>query len=145
VRLPMRCSLILVLLTSAFMVACIQIQETQKVPVIEVNFSHYIISGQHIVKINSLKKVEVESDKVRATTSPPFPGIHIFAIYPLKGKIQISPIAFTNLNVEGEITVYIGMEKDKLPETGTNITVVLEVRDAEGKRMAADRGVVKWI
>jgi hypothetical protein len=135
----------LLLLVSIFLMACVQTQETQKVPVIEVNFNHYLISGQHVVKINSLKKVEVEKDKVRITTSPPFPGIHVFAIYPLEGKVQISPIAFTNLNVEGEITVYLGIEKDKLPQTGTNITVVVEVRDAGGKRLAVDRGVVKWV
>jgi len=138
-----RGSLILILLTSTIMVACIQNQE-QKVPVIEVNFSHYVISGQHVVKINSLRKVEVEKDRVRVTTSPPFPGIHIFAIYPLKGRVEISPIAFTNLDAEGEITAYLGIEKDKLPETGTNITVVVEVRDASGKTMAVDRGVVRW-
>lgn len=135
---------ILILLLAAFMVACVQNFEAVKVPVIEVNFSHYLISGQHVVKINSLRKVEVEKNKVRITTSPPFPGIHVFAIYPKNGKVLISPVAFTSINVEGETTVYLGIEKDKLPERGTNITVVVEVRDANGKRLAADRGVVKW-
>lgn len=140
-------SLILIsfIIMSALTMACVQNQGVQKVPVIEVNFTHYLISGQHIVKINSLKKIEVEKDRVKITTSPPFPGIHVFAIYPLKGKVLISPVAFTSLDVEGETTVYIGIEKDKLPETGTNITVVIEVRDANGNRLAADKGVVKWV
>lgn len=132
------------ILTAAFLMGCTQTQ-TQIVPVIEVNFSHYLISGQHVVKINSLKKVEVDKNLVRITNSPPFPGIHVFAIYPLEQRVQISPIAFTSINMEGEITVYLGIEKDKLPQTGTNIIVIVEVRDANGKRLAADRGVVKWV
>ena len=148
VRGSLRGSLItvfLTLLTSTFLIACVQTQETQRVPVIEVNFSHYLISGQHVVKINSLKKVEVDKNRVRITTSPPFPGIHVFAIYPLKGRVEISPVAFTDFNTEGDITLYLGIEKDKLPQTGTNITVIVEVRDAGGKRLTAARGVVKWV
>ena len=135
--------LIPAVLIPLLLMGCVQERE-QKVPVIQVNFTHYIISGQHVIKINSLKKVEVEKKKVRITNSPPFPGIHAFAIYPLKGRVMISPIAFTNLNEEGDIILYIGIEKDKLPEPGTDITVVVEVRDASGKRLAADRGVIKW-
>ncbi|AIY90868.1 hypothetical protein [Geoglobus acetivorans] len=129
---------------ATFLYGCVQ-QKPEKVPVIEVNFSHYVISGQHIVKINSAKRAEVEIEKVRVTNSPPFPGIHVYAIYNKSGRIVITPVAPVSINTVGDnITAYIGMEKKDVPESGTNIVVVVEVWDANSRKLAGDRVGITW-
>ena len=123
---------------------CIQ-QEQEKVPVIEVNFAHYIISGQHVVKINSVKKVEVEIENVKVTKSPPFPGIFTYAIYPKDNRVMISPVAYTSIDTQGDnIVLYIGIEKDELPASGTKVDVFVEVWDGNSNKLAADRGEIVW-
>lgn len=136
--------LVISAILAALVFGCVQ-QKPEKVPVIEVNFSHYVISGQHVVKINSAKRAEVEIDKVRITNSPPFPGIHVFAIYNKSGRIVITPVAPVSINTVGDnITAYIGMEKKDVPENGTNIVVVVEVWDANSRKLAADRVGITW-
>ena len=123
---------------------CLQ-QEEEKVPVIEVDFAHYIISDQHVVKINSVKKVEVELEKVRVTRSPPFPGIFAYAIYPKDDRVLVSPVAYTSVNTQGDnIVLYIGIEKDELPDPGTRVNVFVEVWDKNSNKLAADRGELVW-
>ncbi len=137
-------SVVILFLLVTSISGCIQ-QKPEKVPVIEVNFSHYVIADQHVVKINSLKKVEVPIEKVKITRSPPFPGIHAYAIYNKGGKVLISPVAYTSIDREGDnITLYIGIEKDDLPEEGTKVIVVVEVWSADSKKLAADKGVLVW-
>ena len=129
---------------AALVYGCVQ-QKPEKVPVIEVNFSHYIISGQHVVKINSAKRAEVEIDRVRITNSPPFPGIHVYAIYNKSGRIVITPVAPVSINTVGaNITAYIGLEKKDVPENGTGIVVVVEVWDANSRKLASDRVEIVW-
>ena len=135
---------IIFFLLSIIISGCVQ-QKPEKVPVIEVNLSHYIISGEHVIKINSVKKTEVEIDKVKVTGSPPFPGIHAYAIYPKDGKVLISPVAYTSLNNVGDnIILYIGIEKNDLPEPGTKINVFVEVWNEKSEKLFADRGEVIW-
>ena len=140
-----RLSLTLICLGVIILVfGCIQ-QKPEKVPVIEVNFSHYIISGQHIVKINSIKKVKVELSKVRITKSPPFPSIIAYAIYSKNGNVLVSPVAYTSINNVGDnITLYIGIEKKNLPDPGTKVNVLVEVWNEKSKKLAADRGELIW-
>ena len=134
----------LLVLILVFFAGCIQ-QEPEKVPVIEVNFKHYIISDQHVVKINYVKKAEVSLDKVKITKSPPFPSVMAYAIYPKGGKIIVSPVAYTSINNQGDnISLYIGIEKDELPEPGTKVDVYVEVWSKTSKKLAADRGEFVW-
>lgn len=131
-------------LFALFLSGCIQ-QKPEKVPVIEVNFTHYVIGGHHVVKINSASRTEIEIDKVRITKSPPFPGIHVYAIYNKSGRIIITPVAPVDINTVGDnITTYIGMEKDDVPENGTNILVLVEVWSGDSKKLFADKVVIKW-
>ena len=120
-------------------------QKPEKVPVIEVNFSHYVISGQHVVKINSVKKKEIEISKVRITKNPPFPSIIAYAIYPKNNNVLVSPVAYTSIRNEGDdITLYIGIEKKDLPEPGTKVNVFVEVWSKNSKKLAADKGGLIW-
>jgi len=138
----MRKALILITL-SLLISSCIQ-QKEEKVLAIEVNVTHYIIENEHVIKINSLKRVEVELSKVKMTNSPPFPGIHAFAIYRLDDKVEISPVAYESIKKEGNLILYIGLEKGKLPKDNTRISVIVEVRDERGKLLASDKGVIIW-
>jgi len=136
--------LIGIIVPSLLSFGCIQNEKT-KVPVIEVNFTHYVIEGKHVVKINSLRKINVDIEKVRITRSPPFPGIHAYAIYPKDGKTLISPTAYTSIDREGDnLTLYIGIEKNEIPQNGTRVIVILEVWGENSKKLAFDRGVLNW-
>lgn len=132
------------LLLVVIVLGCVE-QKPEKVPVIEVDFSHHIISGKHVVKINSARTVEVDIEKVKVTKSPPFPGIHVYAIYGKDGKVIITPTAPVSINTLGDnITAYIGIEKKDLPENGTSVLVVVEVWDANSRKLAADRVGIIW-
>ena len=135
--------LITLIVLSLLIPSCIQKKE-EKVLAIEVNVTHYMIKNEHVIKINSLKKVEVELSKIRITNSPPFPGIHAFAIYRLDDKVVISPIAYEDIKREGNFILYLGLRGDELPENNTRMLVIVEVRDERGKLLASDKAVMIW-
>jgi len=137
-------TMVLFILIVVFFAGCIQ-QKPEKVPVIEVSFKHYIISDQHVVEINYVKKTEISLEKVKITKSPPFPSVMAYAIYPKGNKIIVSPVAYTSIANQGDnITLYIGIEKDELPESGTKVDVYVEVWNKASKKLAADRGEFVW-
>lgn len=118
---------------------CIQ-REVQKAPVIEVNFTHYVIEGHHLLKISDAKVRYIEVDKVSFKKYPDFPGIHVFGVYS-KG---VTPVYVLPVEVEGNLTGYVGFEKDKVPENNQSVLIVVAVRDAKGNDLAVARKVIVW-
>lgn len=127
------------LLISILLPGCMKAEEA-KAPAIEVDFTHVIVDGKHVIKINKISKVDVNVSAVKLTYRPSFPGIHAFAIYS-KG---VSPVAELPVNSQGDLKLYVGFEKSKLPSEGENVTVVVAVRDGKGRDLALAMGVVKW-
>jgi len=121
--------------------ACTTNQIPERVPAFKVTILHYVIEGKHVVKFQSIQKVNVSPSKIRMYVQPPFPGIHIFSIYS-KG---VSDVAYIPIDREGEnLTVYFTYNPERSPENGEKVLMIVEVRDARGKTLANDVMKVKW-
>ena len=131
------------MLTSLLLLGCIQ-QQTPQIDAVQVNFTHYIAGEDHYLKVNSVQKVRIPVDSVKPTYYPKFPSIQAYAVYLSKKGMEASPTSYININKEGNLTIYIAFEPDKMPLNNSSILVVVEVRDKNGKLLATDKGVVMW-
>ncbi len=127
---------------SISLMGCINYEKTpEKVPAFKISLLHYIIEGKHIVKIQSVEKINVSPSKIKMYAEPPYPGLHVFSIYS-KG---ISDVAYIPIDKEGEnLTVYFTYNPKKSPRAGEEVLIIVEVRDGKGKTLANDAVKTRW-
>lgn len=135
--------LVLLIVGIILITGCIK-QQSPQIDTIQINFTHYIAGGDHYLKINSLKRVKVSADKVNPTYYPPFPSIQVYAVYSSKKGMTVSPSSYLDVRKEGNLSIYVVFEPNKMPLNNSSILVVVEVRDSHGKLLATDKGVIKW-
>jgi len=58
--------------------------------------------------------------------------------------MEASPTSYIDINKEGNLTLYVAFEPDKMPLNNSTVMVIVEIRDGKGKLLATDKGVVKW-
>ncbi len=131
------------ILVSLLLIGCIQ-KPIPKIDAVQVNFTHYIAGKDHYLKVNSVQKVRIPADSVKPTYYPAFPSIQAYAVYLSKRGMEASPTSYIDINKEGNLTLYVAFEPDKMPLNNSSVMIVVEIRDGKGKLLATDKGVVKW-
>ncbi|WP_156967369.1 hypothetical protein [Geoglobus ahangari] len=131
------------------MSACVGSQP-EKLPAIEVIFSHYNVSGNHVVEIHEAKGVLVDKKDVRNIyEQPPYPGIHVYAYILGKNLRDVTPVTYVPLSKEGgSIKVYVGFRSpEEVPEKGDLLVVVVDVvekKDGKFATVATDSKRITW-